>query len=311
MNLMRASLGVHCDFCHVVTKENGWQWEKDEKKTKLRAREMIGMVIEINKANFKGEPVVSCFTCHQGQIKPQGLPGLPQDPPTLFFALPKPEPLPAWKQIKKAYIDFLGGTEVAEKASNITYRKGVRESYDGTYIFTEWYHQGPDKWLMKSKSVDEAVTRGYNGKIAWIQVDPEKPREMKAAEKERFFELIRDFQMIPARLNDADLQVTGRSKIGDQDAYVVETSLHDSSKEQYFFDVKTGQLLKCLILKKSKVGMIPEQILYGSYHEIEKMKFPFLMSPAYVDPWIGTPVRFTEMKWDPVDATVFDMPTSQ
>ena len=30
MNMMRASLGVHCDFCHVVDDKNGWQFDKDD-----------------------------------------------------------------------------------------------------------------------------------------------------------------------------------------------------------------------------------------------------------------------------------------
>src|SRR5262245_47379324 len=62
MNMMRASLGVHCDFCHVVDDKNGWQFDKDDKKEKRTAREMIAMTIKLNKEQFNGHADVSCFT---------------------------------------------------------------------------------------------------------------------------------------------------------------------------------------------------------------------------------------------------------
>src|SRR5438034_9285302 len=63
MNMMRASLGVHCDYCHVIDEKAGWQFDKDDKKEKKTAREMIAMVIKINKEQFNGRTEVSCWTC--------------------------------------------------------------------------------------------------------------------------------------------------------------------------------------------------------------------------------------------------------
>src|SRR5688572_20263168 len=62
MNLMRASLGTHCDYCHVSGKE--WDFASDEKPAKARAREMIRMVMEMNRSTFGGRAEVSCYTCH-------------------------------------------------------------------------------------------------------------------------------------------------------------------------------------------------------------------------------------------------------
>src|SRR6185295_11145760 len=81
MNFMRASLGVHCDFCHVVTKEAGWQWEKDDKAAKQTARKMIEMVQQLNRDRFAGQPEVSCYTCHRGHQRPVSQPPLPQPQP--------------------------------------------------------------------------------------------------------------------------------------------------------------------------------------------------------------------------------------
>lgn len=66
------SLGVNCAHCHVVD-----QWDKDDKPTKLIAREMAKMVQTINNdllkniKNLKGpNSIVNCTTCHRGQTKP-------------------------------------------------------------------------------------------------------------------------------------------------------------------------------------------------------------------------------------------------
>jgi Photosynthetic reaction centre cytochrome C subunit len=118
MNFIRASLGVHCDYCHVVTKESGWEWDKDDKKTKLRARQMIGMVIDINQKHFKGLPVVSCNTCHQGHVKPEGLPSLPQPAPLFPTVVETNDKLPSVANILKKYFDAIGGDQARERLSD-------------------------------------------------------------------------------------------------------------------------------------------------------------------------------------------------
>ena len=50
MPFITYSLGVECDFCHVER-----EFDKDDKKTKNTAREMMQMMFAINKNNFEGE----------------------------------------------------------------------------------------------------------------------------------------------------------------------------------------------------------------------------------------------------------------
>src|SRR5215469_17572958 len=76
MNFMSASLGVSCDFCHV-SKDGQLDAAAEGKDEKNTARDMIRMVLDINRRDFKGEPQVSCFTCHAGQAVPKRFPGLP------------------------------------------------------------------------------------------------------------------------------------------------------------------------------------------------------------------------------------------
>lgn len=73
------ALGVRCQFCHVG--EEGmrldrFDFAKDEKRTKLVARQMMRMVEEINRRidTLPGRPSsnleVTCRTCHHGVSRP-------------------------------------------------------------------------------------------------------------------------------------------------------------------------------------------------------------------------------------------------
>jgi DNA-binding transcriptional regulator YiaG len=65
------ALGVGCDHCHTEER-----WESDDKRPKRAAREMIGLVREINEKLESmedidnSEPAVNCTTCHRGYVKP-------------------------------------------------------------------------------------------------------------------------------------------------------------------------------------------------------------------------------------------------
>ena len=66
MHFIRAALGVTCDYCHDERDRSA-----DVKKPKQTARQMMSMMFEINKSTFQGRQVVTCFTCHRGQLIPE------------------------------------------------------------------------------------------------------------------------------------------------------------------------------------------------------------------------------------------------
>jgi len=91
MRNITGALGVRCQFCHVG--EEGMPLErfdfaKDEKRTKLVARQMLRMVEEINRRldtlpkhdpehDHAGPSLhVTCATCHRGVTRPVPLPTL-------------------------------------------------------------------------------------------------------------------------------------------------------------------------------------------------------------------------------------------
>jgi hypothetical protein len=76
METWSRSLGTMCGHCHIVD-----QWAKDDKPEKQIARDMLAMLGNINSkelSNIKNldskNPRISCWTCHQGRIKPPAPP---------------------------------------------------------------------------------------------------------------------------------------------------------------------------------------------------------------------------------------------
>jgi hypothetical protein len=72
METWSRSLGTSCKHCHVID-----QWAKDDKPEKQIGRDMLHMMGEINTnllANIKNleskNPAISCWTCHEGRVKP-------------------------------------------------------------------------------------------------------------------------------------------------------------------------------------------------------------------------------------------------
>ncbi len=73
MQKVSASLGVKCDFCHDLKRTPGGQptgFEKDTKKYKNVARQMMVMVQDLNKRHKVLENKITCFTCHHGKAEP-------------------------------------------------------------------------------------------------------------------------------------------------------------------------------------------------------------------------------------------------
>ncbi len=75
MKGFKTALGVKCDFCHAAsqTEPGKLDFASDEKEHKLIARDMMRMVMRINKKYFKHEdkPSVTCYTCHRGNEEPR------------------------------------------------------------------------------------------------------------------------------------------------------------------------------------------------------------------------------------------------
>jgi len=78
MLYIEAATATTCQFCHVKNDAGEWAFDKDDRTNKKTAREMIVMTRAINAQSFKGQPEVTCQTCHQGRRSPGSTPQLAQ-----------------------------------------------------------------------------------------------------------------------------------------------------------------------------------------------------------------------------------------
>ncbi len=82
MGFIAASTNYNCTDCHVEPRTEGdWSVYAEETPRKATARRMILMVQSINKTNFGGARVVTCYTCHRN------LQGAPRITPSLSGAV--------------------------------------------------------------------------------------------------------------------------------------------------------------------------------------------------------------------------------
>ncbi len=308
MNFMRASLGVSCAYCHVNSGGDKWEWAKDDKPAKQIALKHIQMTMDLNKANFSSQPVITCNTCHQGQTKPAALPVLPQIAPEGGPAGLKPDViLPTADQIVEKYIRAVGGRAAIEKIKSRV-MKGSQTGFDGTALPLEIYREAPDKYFSQVTRPQGLVLQGYNGTAGWVK-NPRGRRQLIGDElsaikrRAEFYEPLKLKELYPG------LKPVAKERIGDRDVFVLESDTGKTEIIQLFFDAQTGLLLRRLAISKDILAPIPDQADYDDYRDVDGIKLPFTVRQSFVDPWVGWVQKFTEIKNNvPIEPAKFDMP---
>jgi hypothetical protein len=311
MNYMGASLGVKCTFCHV-NKDGKWDFVSDEKPEKGSAREMIKMVQGINKASFKGNPAISCFTCHRGSEHPARVPQLPIAAPTPFSETPATtatkETPPTADQILAKYTEALGGAAMIDKLKTRS-MKGTWVTSDGISLGYEVYQSAPNKLFTILNTPKQGVfERGFNGQTAWEK----STRGVRDLEGTQLFYLTRYpdlFKDIKLQGQFSRLSFRGKDKIDGRDVYLLVGNGTDGKGERLYFDAQTGLLVRRITSTTTMVGLIPEQVDYEDYRDVDGMKVPFTIRVSSIDSFWSSTRKFTEIKLNvPVDETKFNKP---
>src|SRR5215510_12813225 len=69
MGIMAAALQFDCSDCHTGAGTDKVDWAADTPRKRM-ARLMVTMVANINRTNFGGRQLVTCWTCHRNRDKP-------------------------------------------------------------------------------------------------------------------------------------------------------------------------------------------------------------------------------------------------
>src|SRR5215467_2499783 len=182
MNFFSASLGRRCNYCHV-NNQGQWDYTSDAKPEKTAAREMIKLVMDINKTTeqLKLDPV-SCYTCHRGRTSPQSIPALPlplPSPPPNAGGTGGPTPgaspqaspsatpaLPSADEIFSKYAAALGGQTAIDKLKSRTAKGTITQANGNSFQF-ELSQAAPDKFHLLVTTPQGTMERGFNGQVGW------------------------------------------------------------------------------------------------------------------------------------------------
>jgi len=304
MNFMRASLGVHCDFCHVVTDKDGWQWEKDDQATKVKARKMIAMVQQLNRDHFEGRPVVSCFTCHQGHQRPGSQPPLPQPPPPFPTVVDKAEPtdLPTGEAVWQRFREAI---HLRQRPATRVLR-GQRVGYKDTAPLE--IHEKGDRILIVLTTPRGRLEQALDGGEGWVR-DEKESRAFKAGERAALREIADALAFPPDEPRGA--RVTAKESVDGRDAWVLEWTPGPGRTQRLYFDVESGLLARKATFTQRSIGVVPERIEYSDYRDVGGAKVPATFKTFYVDPWTGATRTFSDIQLDvPVDDALFARPAA-
>jgi hypothetical protein len=322
MNFFSASLGRRCNFCHV--NNNGqWDYASDAKPEKNTAREMIKLVLATNKTmDALKLDEISCYTCHRGRPSPQSLPQLPlplpSPPPKAGGAAagapgaqasPSPTPaMPSADDIFNKYLAAIGGQGAIDKLKTRTAKGTIVQANGNSFPF-ELYQSGPDKFYFMVTTPQGPFERGYNGQVGWEKT-ARGVREITGLELAGFRVVNSLFGFINLKQQYASSPRVRRDKLNDREVYILDGTTTDGRRMRLYFDAASGLLLRRTTVLSTMIGLIPDQVEFEDYRDIDGLKFAFVGRSATVEPGNPTSTRtFTEVKVNAaVDDSKFNMP---
>ncbi len=297
MGFIAASTNYNCTDCHVVPKVEGdWSVYADETPRKAIARRMILMVQMINKTNFGGARVVTCYTCHRN------LQGAPKITPSLteqYSEPPSPDPnevditrqapgAPSADQVFDKYLQAVGGAQKAAAITSIVF-KGTYQGYAEVKAPVEIYVKAPNQRTMIVHTDGGDRTTTCDGSSGW----------MAAPATDKPFPVIRytngDLDGVrldavlsfPAGIKQAITKpLVGPSSIDDKDVVVVQgTASGGRSSIKLYFDKQSGLLVRQLRYADTIIGRVPIQVDYSDYREVAGagVKLPFHVITTWTD----------------------------
>ena len=312
MGLMAAALQFDCSDCHVGAGTDKVDWAADTPRKRM-ARGMVNMVATINKTNFGGRQMVTCWTCHRNRDKPLATPVM-----ATIYGTPAYEPddiivqspiAPSAESILDKYIQAAGG---AQRLAGLTsfVGKGTSVSFGGFGGGgdVEIVAKAPDKRatiiLFKQETGRGDQIRTYDGLTGWVRTP---------------LNVLGEFQLIGGDLDgarfDAELSFPGQIKqiltnlksgpttsITDlpapssqsslqQDVTLGQTHVVDVVQGTgprgllvtLYFDKQSGLLLRELRYSTSPIGRVPTQIDFADYRDVSGIKLPFHITYAWLD----------------------------
>lgn len=307
MRFMSASLGVECSYCHVQD-----HFDKDDKKTKQIARDMMRMMLAVDKNSFAGNREVTCYSCHRGSPKPEGIPVIAREARAQTAgdasAGKLPVNTPTADELIDHYIQAVGG---AVAISQITSREeSGTASVNGQSVRFEVFSRNPDEQVVVHHFPAGDNTTVFTGHEGWSHAPGRPLREMQAADLDAAqMDADLQFPLHIKRLFD-DLRVEYPEKIGDREVYVVSGTREGQPLVTLYFDEQSGLLVRLVHYAQSPLGRVPTQVDFGDYRNVDGLNIPFRWTVA--QPGEGSTMQMEHVQQNvPIDEAKFAKPAGR
>ena len=308
MQFMSASLGVECEFCHVER-----EMDKDDKKNKKTAREMMRMVFAINQNNFSGEREVTCNTCHRGSIHPQPIPAIATEAHEPLSAETDHEDgaarasWPSGSSVLAKYLDALGGKAALDKVTTRV-EKGNALLAAGRQLPIEVFAKAPDMRVSAMHTPNGDSVTGCNGHAGWLSAPGRPLHEMSASDQyaAKLDAIVMFPEYLAGMFDELKLQPHPET-VGEHATTVVWGSTKGQPPVKLYFDPQTGLLVRMLHYTDTALGLNPTQVDYSDYRDAGGVKTPYRWTIAR--PSGAFTIQLDEVLSNaPIDATRFEIP---
>jgi photosynthetic reaction center cytochrome c subunit len=336
MGIMSAALGFDCSECHTGAGTNKVDWAFDTPR-KRTARRMVEMVATLNRTNFGGRQLVTCWTCHRGRDRPLITPAMEViygTPPfeTDDVVMPA-QGQPSAEQILDKYIQAVGGAQrLAGLTSYIATGTSVGFGGFGGEGQVQIFAKAPNQRAMvigfkDNPGRDDAV-RTFDGRVGWQRVPLSVLGEYELSGSELDGAKLDAQLSFPGQIKQlltnlragepttiSDLPAPSSQNAGQPSAMfgqdrvveVVQGAGPRNTLVTLYFDKASGVLLRMVRYGNSPIGRVPTQIDYGDYRDVGGIKFPFRMTFAWLDG--RDAIQLNELRTNvSIDATKFGRP---
>jgi len=317
MGIMSAAVGSDCVGCHPSAGTDHVDWALDTPR-KQTARRMAQMVTTINRDNFNGRQVVTCWTCHRGRDRPVTTMTLDvvYGPPTdeADDVLSQAQAVPSADQVLNRYLQAIGGAESVGRVTSFVAR-GKSAGYRGFGGSgeVEVSTQAPDKRAIHiafPEYPDRGVSvRTYDGRTGWIATPLAVVPKYELAGSERDGARLDATLSFPTQIKQVltSLRVGPPSTIGEKDVTVLQGNGPNGTLATLYFDDQSGLLVRMVRHGRSPIGRVPTQVDYSDYRDVGGIKFPFHWTLAWLDG--RDDFEFTDVKLNvPIDPARFGEP---
>jgi zinc protease len=217
--------------------------------------------------------------------------------------------LPTIDEILAKYVKALGGKEACLKLNSRTVKGTFQIETMNASGSVESFTKAPNK-TSTIITIDGfgTINSVFDGSKGWSNDPFNGFRELSGLE---LAALKRDsdfYSMLNFDKNYTKLAVKGTEKVASSEAYVVEATPTEGATEKFYFDVKSGLLVRHDSERESPQGKMATEQYLEDYKLIDGVYFPHTMKQ--VTPMFALTVKFTEVKNNTeIEETKFNKPT--